>query len=209
MAHEIRNPLAIIKNAAYFLERVDEGDQEVRSAFDEINRALRTSNRIVSELLDYARDPKLDRIEFPAEAVVHSAIAAVAIPENVKVQLELDTVRFLADSGQVERILVNLIQNAVHALSDGGAITIRSRPVSPGVAELQVEDNGVGIDKENLDRVFEPLYSSKVKGVGLGLALSKRYAEVNQGDLCVESELGRGSKFRLTLPCANEADEFE
>lgn len=207
VAHEIRNPLAIIKNATYFLDGTETSNQDVRDAFDEINRALNTSNRIVSELLDYARDPRLETSSFPLGEVVGRALAVVVIPESIIVDRddEPSNVRFLADAGQVERILINLIQNAVHAMPEGGSLKIRGRRVNETTAEIEVIDSGTGIAKTDVAKVFEPLYSTKVKGIGLGLALCKRYAALNQGKLSVESEPDRGSTFRLRLPCVDEA----
>ncbi len=206
VAHEIRNPLAIIKNAAYFLASKEDGDQEVRDAFGEINRALYTSNRIVGELLDYARDPRLETTEIQSGEVVRRALSVVMIPGNIVVQSDFGppNVRIRADAGQVERILINLFQNAVHAMPEGGNLAIHCRPVADGRVEIEVKDSGHGIEKEDLGKVFEPLFSNKVKGIGLGLALCKRYAELNLGKLSVESELGHGSTFRLTLPCAGQ-----
>ncbi len=206
VAHEIRNPLAIIKNAAYFLEGEMGADQDTRDAFDEINRALYTSNRIVSELLDYARDPKLETTDFPPHEIVNRALSAVTIPDNILVDLEFEdsNFRLRADAGQVERMLINLIQNAVQAMSQGGKLTIRCRQLTEGQAEIELKDTGHGIEQNDLQKVFEPLFSSKVKGIGLGLTLCKRYAELNHGKLSVESELELGSTFRLTLPCASE-----
>ena len=206
VAHEIRNPLAIIKNAAYFLQGEMGADQDTRDAFGEIDRALYTSNRIVSELLDYARDPKLETTDFPPAEVVNRALSAVTIPDNILVDPEFgdSNFRLRADAGQVERMLINLIQNAVQAMSQGGKLTIRCRQVTEGQAEIEVKDTGHGIEQNDLQKVFEPLFSSKVKGIGLGLTLCKRYAELNHGKLSVESELELGSTFRLTLPCARE-----
>lgn len=202
VAHEIRNPLAIIKNAAYFLDSKEDGDQDVRDAFGEINRALYTSNRIVGELLDYARDPRLETTDFSPDEVVRRALSVVTIPANIHVHRDdgPPDVRFRADAGQIERILINLIQNAVHAMPEGGRLTIQCRPVADGQVEIEVKDTGHGIEKDDLGKVFEPLFSKKVKGIGLGLALCKRYAELNHGKLSVESERNQGSTFRLTLP---------
>ena len=211
VAHEVRNPLGIIKNAAYFLESANnDKNEDVCDAFAEINRALFTSNRIVSELLDFARNPKMEVTDTPAGEVVDRALSVVFVPENISVQREDDgknAVCMRGDAGQIERILANLIQNAVQAMPDGGTLTFRCLASVDGRATIEVVDSGHGIKEDELDTVFEPLYSHKVKGIGLGLALSRRYAELNQGALSVESEVGRGSTFRLTLPCASKTQE--
>jgi PAS domain S-box-containing protein len=207
VAHEIRNPLGIIKNAVYYLESTSSADnKEASESFGEINRALTSSNRIVGELLDFAHDPKLDVTEFATNDVVDRALSVVTVPEDIDIQCECNDsdVRFRADAGQVERILINLIQNAVQAMPDGGSLTIRCRRVAGQQTQIEVEDTGHGIRQDELEKVFEPLYSRRVKGVGLGLALCRRYAELNHGTLIANSELKQGSTFCLTLPCAVE-----
>ena len=203
VAHEVRNPLGIIKNAVYFLETANrDGDEDVKDAFGEIHRALSTSERIVSELLDYARDSKREVTEFSIDDVIDRALSVTQIPENVLVQRDGGEHHVLAqaDAGQIERILVNLIQNAAQAMPNGGSLTLRYHESDAGHVAIEIEDTGVGIKPDELEKVFEPLYSRNAKGIGLGLALSKRYAVLNNGTLSVESVLGRGATFCLTMP---------
>ena len=89
-------------------------------------------------------------------------------------------------------------------MRDGGHLTIRCQRKGDGYAEFEVKDTGHGIEKHVLEKVFEPLFSGKAKGIGLGLALCKRYAELNHGELSVESEPDVGSTFRLKLPCVDQ-----
>jgi PAS domain S-box-containing protein len=203
VAHEIRNPLAIIKNAIYFLDGQDQSDPDVNAAFAEINRALHTSNRIVGELLDFARDPKLEITAVGPREIIDRALSGVEIPDDITVERSCmpSELRIHADAGQIERILINLIQNAVHAMPDGGNLRVHGCYKGEGQFVIEVIDTGHGIEQDHLGKVFEPLFSDKAKGFGLGLALCKRYAELNQGTLSVESRLGVGSTFRLSLPC--------
>lgn len=203
VAHEIRNPLAVVKNAIYFLEATQApSDQDSKDAFAEINRALATSNRIISELLDYARDPRREETVFPIDSVVDRALAMVPIPSSVRVdrQDREHVCHARADAGHVERVLVNLIQNAIQAMPDGGTLTTRCNCQNSERVVVEVSDTGTGIAPEDMARIFEPLFSRKVKGIGLGLPLSRRYAELNGGELTAENRPDQGATFRLTLP---------
>lgn len=203
VAHEIRNPLGVISNAIYFLRQAtDEQDPDVRDSFEEIQRALESSNHIVSELLDYARDPRSDHTIFSAAEAIDNAIGSLDIDSTISVEKRLENgLQCTGDQGQIERILVNLIKNAIQAMPQGGKLTLVSFGEKNFVT-FEVTDNGSGIPSEYLDKVFDPLFTRKAKGIGLGLAISRRYAELNEGEIKVESEPEIGSTFRLHLPRA-------
>jgi len=201
VAHEIRNPLGVIRNAAYFLRQVTPAeDADTRESFDEIERALSSSNHIVSELLDYARDPQPGRTSFPADEVVRQALASIRIDPQIQVESSCPPGASIpGDRDQIQRILVNLISNAVHAMPDGGRLEVHCVQDEATVS-IEVTDTGTGIPGEHFDKIFDPLFSNKAKGIGLGLAISKRYAELNRGEIQVQSQPDHGSTFRLTLP---------
>lgn len=201
VAHEIRNPLGVIRNATYFLRQVsNDDDEDIRESFDEIERALSSSNHIVGELLDYARDPQPNHTVFSAAEAAENALAMLDIGPKVCVEKPIARdLTCVGDQGQIERILVNLISNAVQAMPYGGTLTLSCLGDENTVAFV-VADTGSGIPSEHLGKIFDPLFTRKSKGIGLGLAVSKRYAELNQGEIDVESTPGQGSTFRLTLP---------
>jgi len=202
VAHELRNPLGIIRNAAYYLRMAQQDfSQDANDAFDEMERGLATSNRLVSELLDYVREPKREELRFPIGTAVTEALASIKIPFNVRLHLppENGHVACLADRGQVIQIIDNLLRNAIEAMPHGGKLSLKIHSTADRVI-LEVVDSGVGIAATDLAKVFEPLFSRKTKGIGLGLAVSQRYAELNFGSLHVESALGNGATFRLILP---------
>ncbi|HUG92864.1 MAG TPA: PAS domain S-box protein [Planctomycetaceae bacterium] len=205
VAHEIRNPLGVIKNSVYYLQMLQNRlDSEVRECLDDIDRELHTAERIVSELLDYARDPRQHAVRFVAQDVIDRAIHKSEIPANVQLDREPAAAEaiVLADHDQIERALLNLIRNAVQAMPGGGRLAVRSAVVD-GRLMIEVADTGVGLTAEEAARVFEPLYTKKAKGIGLGLAVSRRYAERNGGALELESTPGQGATFRLRLPLAD------
>ena len=201
VAHEIRNPLGVIRNATYFLKQSsDKHDPDVLESFEEIQRALATSSHIVGELLDYARDPQPNHTPFSADDAVDNALRTLNIDPKVSVERAAPSnLHCMGDQGQIERILINLINNAVQAMPSGGTLSLGCHGDQDTVS-FEVSDTGVGISAEYLGKVFDPLFTQKAKGIGLGLAISRRYAELNQGEIDVESEPDNGSTFRLTLP---------
>lgn len=202
VAHEIRNPLAVIKNSVYYLKMISEQlDDDGRGCVNEIDREVMTANRIVSELLDFTRDPPTQLEVFPLTNAITKAVQVASIPDTVQVRFDCPDVDPLvhADQGQIERILINLLRNACQAMSEGGILTVKTT-VSPESAKVNVTDTGVGIPPEDLANVFEPLFTTKAKGIGLGLAVSRRYAERNGGCLTVESTICKGTTFQLLLP---------
>ena len=204
VAHEIRNPLGVIKNAVYYLQQREQGqtdvDEDASDALKEISRGLNNSERIVSELLDYARGPTAELSRFPMDEALGAALDMVSIPRNVVVagpgpsEIYVD-----ADRGQIERLLANLIQNATQAMPNGGSLTLRCTAVD-GRVVTEVSDTGNGIAEAELERIFEPLFTKRARGIGLGLPLCRRYAAQHNGTLEVKSEFGKGSTFTLTLP---------
>lgn len=203
VAHEMRSPLNVIQNAVHFLEQTRvSGDAELAKLAGEMNRALDSSNHIINEMLDYVR-------EAPPKPVVFSLGEAMA--EALRLAPRTPTVRLhelsagatglllLGDQDQITRLLVNLLQNAIQAMPQGGDLELAANLEEGGKVAITVRDTGCGIAAENLEKIFEPLFSTKTRGIGLGLAIAKRYAQLNGGDLAVESELGRGTAFTLRL----------
>lgn len=202
VAHEIRNPLGVIRNSVYYLKMVaDQFDNDARECIEEIDREVETSNRIVSEMLDFTRDPPSNPETFEISIAVANAIRGARIPDPVTVVVqELEhSVELKADQGQVERVLANLIRNGWQAMAGSGHLDIRYTIEQHHIV-IHVHDNGMGIPATNLSRVFEPLFTTKAKGIGLGLAVSRRYAERNGGSLTVESQEGQGTTFHFEVP---------
>lgn len=202
VAHEIRNPLGVIKNSVYYLKMVSEQlDDDAKECIDDIDRGVEAANRIVSELLDFTRDPPIHPDVFLLERVLDSAIRSACVPGGVKLEVSecQPDVSLTADEGQIARILTNLIRNAWQAMSGKGLLTINHSLTDTHVL-IKVCDTGVGIPADDITNIFEPLFTTKAKGIGLGLAVSQRYAHRNGGRLTVESELGKGTSFCLSVP---------
>jgi PAS domain S-box-containing protein len=208
VGHELRNPLGAIKNAAYFLNlALAEPEPEVKETLDILHREVAASERIIGSLLGFARPRPPARQPVEINTLVREALARTALPENVRVVTHLDEAlpAILADPDQLTQVFGNLLLNAVQAMPDGGRLTVETR-VEPGAGWLAVSiaDTGVGVPPENLGKLFEPLFSTKARGIGLGLALSKILVESHGGRIEARSEVGAGSIFTVKLPIDQE-----
>ena len=217
VAHELRNPLGVIKNAAYFLNMVgqtgfgtEEPEPEVKETLEILEKEVATSERIISSLLDFARPKPPLRRKVGVNDIVQAALSHTDVPENVEVATQLDETlpTILADPDQLERVFGNIILNAVQAMAlprpigtaEGGQLVVRSEAPSPEWVAISFADTGVGIPEKNLDKIFEPLFTTKAKGIGLGLALVRTLVEGHGGTVEVQSEVGKGSTFTVKLP---------
>ena len=205
VAHELRNPLSVIRNSFYFMEHTSPpDDQATRQAMEESRRAITSCDHIISEMLDYVREPSRESSVFPVSAPIEQALRVVPPGGSIKIVRkglgEMGKVR--ANEGQISRILTNLVLNAVQAMPEGGDLAVEVTSEDSQQVCVEIRDTGAGISKENLARIFDPLFTTKATGIGLGLAVCKRYAQLNQGELSVASEPGKGASFRLSLPVA-------
>ena len=200
VGHELRNPLGVIKNSIYFLNMVLPAEEKIRKHFGIIEREIATATRIVGDLLDYARVRPPVREQVDVSALMHEALERVTIPPAVRVHVALEEAlgHVMADPVQVGQIVNNLITNAIQAMPDGGLLTVSSGRDGDRIF-IRVEDTGVGIATENMTKIFQPLFTTKAKGIGLGLALAGNLAAAHGGAITVESTPGQGSRFTLRL----------
>ncbi len=221
IAHELRTPLGVIKNTAYLLNLLLEpSDPAIREALDILSQEVSTSNQIITSLLNFARPQRPARQVVDIGKVIGHTLQRVEIPLDVQVTQHIDTDLFLvADAGQIEQVFGNLILNAVQAMPEGGCLTIRtgqhaslpdilppgfmpecSSDAVTGWIVVSIDDTGIGIAPENLGHIFEPLFSTKAKGLGLGLALVKLLTQANGGGVAVTSSPGQGTTFETFWP---------
>ncbi len=203
VAHEIRNPLGVIRNAAYYLQMIqDTLDRDARESIVEIQQEVDKANYIVGDLLDYARDAPQQLVTFDLAERLRALLnrhERLAARGTIHLRGETDSVCVNGDASEVDRILSNLVRNGMQASEEDGTITITLR-TDAAVAIVEISDEGPGVSAENRDRIFDPLFTTKAKGIGLGLAVSRRYAERNGGALELIETAGPGATFRLTLP---------
>lgn len=208
IAHEVRNPLAAIKTTVQALARREQDGKRLLLLADvehEIDRVA----RVVSELLDFGRPRPPTPAAVPVREVFARVAAVVASEAErcgvaVSAAEDADLVLW-ADRDQLQQILLNLVLNALHATQAGGAVVLRARRAG-GQALLEVSDTGCGIAPELLARVTEPFVTTKAKGMGLGLAISRQLAELNGGRLAIDSVAGRGTLVHLEFPLCEASD---
>ncbi len=202
VGHEIRNPLGVIRNSTYFLNMKlkDNTDEKVMKHLKILEKEVNSANLIISDLLDFARKkpPALEPTDL--NNVVMDVLSSIFIPENIKVTTELCEIPpMLLDREQIRRVFLNLTLNAVQAMPEGGKLLIQTSKHFDSV-EIAFTDTGVGISKENMEKLFTPLFSTKAKGIGLGLRICKQIVEGHDGNITVQSTVGEGSTFTVKLP---------
>ena len=203
LGHELRNPLGAIKNAAYFLNMaMKDPEPEVKEALEIMDNEIRASNRIIISLLDFTRPKPANRLKVDLNEIVLDGLSRFRMPENVKVvnQLNETPLIILADPDQLSQVFRNIIHNAIQAMPEGGRLLIKSEALSPKWVTASFTDTGTGINEETQKKVFEPLFTTKARGIGLGLSLTKMLIEAHEGTIEVQSELGKGSTFTVKLP---------
>jgi len=213
VGHELRNPLGVISNAIYFLQMVlSDADETTKEYLDIIASEVRNSTKIVSDLLDFARTRPAEREEIAVSDLVARALEKHPPPEGVQVTTEIvsDLPAVFVDPRQMGQVLGNLVTNGYQAMPEGGQLILKTSEVSgkpprSGWVYLSIADTGCGISEKNLDKIFEPLFTTKAKGIGLGLAVSKNLVEANRGSIEVQSEVGKGSTFTVRLPHTQHA----
>jgi signal transduction histidine kinase len=175
---------------------------EIRETLEILEKEVAASEKIISSLFDYARPRPPTRSKVDLNEVVQEVLSDVTMPENIAVMTQLDeslpTIQ--GDPHQLGQVLVNLTLNAIQAMPTGGQLTIKSESEGPDWVSVSIADTGVGIAEENIEKLFEPLFTTKAKGMGLGLAIVKTIVDGHEGTIEVESELGKGSVFFIRLP---------
>jgi len=201
VAHDLRNPLAGIRNAAYYIKRkLGNVDQTIREMLEIIDREVVFANDIVNDLLDFASDRPLELKLESINSLIEETLRLIQIPENIEVIKEFEEIpKICVDANRLKRVFKNLIENSVQAMPKGGKLTIKTRKNEDSV-EIIFKDTGVGISKENMKKIFTPFFTTKAKGVGIGLSICKKFVKDHNGEIRVESEEGKGSVFTVILP---------
>ncbi|HEY5677565.1 MAG TPA: HAMP domain-containing sensor histidine kinase [Myxococcales bacterium] len=202
IGHELRNPLGVMETSLFILKSRMKDDERAAKHVGRIGEQLVIANSIITDLLDMIRDKPLSRERLALAQIVETAAAAVKRPEQVRLQLDglMDVPEVDGDASQLRQVFVNLIENAVHAAGPQGEVRVQATATEAHV-EVTVEDSGKGIDPAIRARLFEPLITTKAKGIGLGLALVKRIVERHGGTIA-HAPLDKGARFVIRLPRA-------
>ncbi len=206
IGHELRKPLGAIESSLYLLRARTGDDERVRKHLDRIGEQVRTANGIITNLLDLIHDRPVVPESVRLADLVEGAAGAISRPPEVAFSAEglaeLPPVR--GDPGQIRQVFVNLIENAVHAASPRGQIRVEGWQ-RDGAVEVAVQDSGPGVDPATRRRLFEPLVTTKARGIGLGLALARRIVERHGGSVRYETGPGGGARFTVRLPSRTAA----
>lgn len=216
IAHEIKNPMAGIKISMEVLSQEAPLDPEDKEVLLQVINEIDRIHALLKSLLSYARPPKPETISLDVnqvlETTIKSARYALRTPggkaEDPTKQIEFvkdfspDLPHIIADPGQLQQVFLNLILNAVASITEQGTITIQTRQSANGNVQINVADNGKGIDSQSLGEIFKPFFTTKSQGTGLGLAITKRLVEQhNGGSIIVSNNLdGKGVTFTITFP---------
>jgi two-component system, NtrC family, sensor histidine kinase HydH len=210
LAHELRNPLGTMKASAEMLNRSVSGENEVaREVAGFIASEVDRTNSLITRFLDFARPLQIRVADADLTQTLDRAVAAaererreVAIYKNYAPEIP----PFPFDAELLERVFFNLIINASQATEPGGAITVKTQRTG-GFVDVSVIDRGAGIDPKNLESIFNPFFTTKPQGVGLGLAIVSKIVDQHGGKIAVESEPGKGSVFHVLLPLSRPVPE--
>jgi signal transduction histidine kinase len=165
-----------------------------------IDKSVEYANKIVDNLLEYSREIDLEISECSPKALLDYVLLMIQIPNNIKiVDGTLDEPTIWVDTNKMERVFINLIKNATDAMPEKGKLEIRSRQIGENV-EFTFTDTGIGMPEHTMAKMFIPLFTTKAQGMGFGLAICKRIVDAHGGKIKVESALGKGTMFTVTLP---------
>ena len=200
IGHELRNPLGVMETSLFILRNRTKGDERAVKHVERISEQLGIANSIITDLLDMIREKPLAKERLALGQVIEAAAGAVRKPDLVTLQLDglLEVPDVEGDASQLRQVFVNLIDNAVHAAGEAGHVWVKA-VVTQQQVEVAVEDSGKGIDPAIRARLFEPLVTTKAKGIGLGLALVKRIVERHGGTISYAPR-EKGARFVVSLP---------
>jgi len=209
VGHELRNPLGVMNNAVFFLQTVlADADETTKEYLGIIVDEIARSEHIVDALLDAVRTRSPDLATHGVAEMIGQILRQCAVPPSVAVTLNIpDTLTPVrVDALQMHQVFRNLISNGIEAMPEGGELAIRAvENRQEGTVTVSVRDSGGGISPDVLAKLFQPLFTTKARGIGLGLVVAKNLIQANGGTVEVESEVGRGTLFAVTLPAADES----
>jgi PAS domain S-box-containing protein len=208
VGHDLRNPLQGIAGAVYYLATNERPklSREGRKMLQLIEEGIGRSDKIISDLLEYSRELHLELSETNMKSITKDALAKVKIPKGIRVVNSTKNEPTIAlDVDKMRRVFLNLTVNAVDAMPKGGTLTITSTRSGDNV-RITFKDTGEGMTRETLAKLWSPLFTTKAKGMGFGLPVAKRLVEAHGGSINVESKLGKGSTFTVTLPIKHDME---
>ena len=202
IAHDLRNPLQSMTFASDVLQSKygSQIDENGRALISNLSKSILKSEKIVSDLLDYSREIRIEPNQTNPKQLIESALDQTKPPVHVKVVDQTEAQPNLeADKEKIERVFVNIIKNAYDAMPSGGNLTIRSEKNSDCVV-FHFTDTGVGMSDETMSKLWTPLFTTKAQGMGFGTAICKRIVESHGGEIAAKSVVNKGTTFSVKLP---------
>jgi signal transduction histidine kinase len=208
IAHELRNPLNVIKTSVYYLRNSTNVSQEkLTSHLERIDRQASVADNVIGALNSFARLPLPEMQPTRMDECLSEVLELIGLPDAIQVTVDLPPTLplALADRQQLSIVFGNLIRNARDAMPQGGSLAIRGRDKA-GFIEIDVEDSGIGIHPDNLAKIMEPLFSTKARVIGLGLPIARAIVEKHRGRLTVASQPCHGTRFTVELLAASHGN---
>ena len=212
IAHEIRNPLSSVKGMATYFKTRLASDPEAREAAEVMVSETNRLNRVINELLEFARPSNISPVPTEINTVIEHSVRLIsadleAHDISLDLHLDPDLPSVDLDPDRFIQCLLNLYLNAIQAMGRGGRLTVATRRVQDEWVEIEVSDRGAGISEEDVHHIFDPYFTTKASGTGLGLAIVHKIVDNHQGRITVQSNLGKGTAFIIWLPTSLSADD--
>jgi len=207
VGHELRNPLGAIKNASFYIRRrvantdLPNTEPRVMEFLRIIDEEVNSANKVITDLLGFSRVGKPTVAPANIAGIIEDALRYTPVPENVELIKDINSnlPMVMVDGDQIKQVFLNIILNALQAMPEGGRLEIRASDKGKSV-DVEFIDTGGGIPDSVKKKIFDPLFTTKAKGVGLGLSVCKTIIEHHEGDIRVKSKEGEGTTFTLSLP---------
>jgi signal transduction histidine kinase len=202
ISHELRNPLSLITNSIYYLDmKLLNLDVKYKKYLSSIRNEAERMSAIITDLLDFVRTRPPILGETNIHQIIKLILTSMNVPDNVKIYLDFKSPSLIikADASQIRQVFNNIIENAIQSMKAGGSLHIDTIE-KEGLVDIIFKDTGIGIPKENMSSLFEPLFTTKVKGIGLGLTVVKDIIDIHNGKIKIESEVGTGTVVTISLP---------
>ncbi|MEK6564678.1 MAG: ATP-binding protein [Candidatus Omnitrophota bacterium] len=202
IAHEFRNQLGVIRNSAYFLKlKLEAKDEKIKRHLEILDEQVVETEAVIENILTFSKTKHPELRQVNLKDVILKSLSKLKMPEGIKLSLEViaDDFTVEVDPLQMGGIFVNIILNAIQAMDDNGSLLIKVEKIN-NYATIIFTDTGAGIKEEDQKKLFEPFFSTKARGIGLGLATAKLIIEAHHGSIAVKSDYGKGTSVIIKLP---------
>jgi signal transduction histidine kinase len=207
VGHELRNPLGAIKNAGFYIRRriantdLPNTEPRVMEFLGIIEEEVNSANKVITDLLGFSRVAKPAVAPANIAGIIEDALRYTPLPENVALTKDINKTlpMVMVDGDQIKQVFINIALNALQSMPEGGRLEIRAS-VRGKFVDVEFTDTGGGIPDDVINKIFDPLFTTKAKGVGLGLSVCKTIIERHEGDIQLKSRVGEGTTFTISLP---------